>query len=54
MLFKEGTYKHETGFTILVDKNGMVMLSPNHPLSIRLEEMFDPHKWTKVNQKGSD
>lgn len=48
MLFKEGTYKHESGFTVMVGKDGMVMLSPDHPLSIRLKDMFDYTQWTKV------
>jgi len=48
MLFTVGTYKHESGFTIMVDENGAVMLSPNHPLSLRLSEIFDTSKWTKI------
>jgi len=48
MLFTEGTYKHESGFTIMVDESGEVMLSPNHPLSLRLSEIFDTSKWTKI------
>lgn len=47
MLFNEGTYKHESGFIIKVDENGLVMLSPDHPLSLRLSEIFDTSKWTK-------
>lgn len=48
MLFKEGTYKHESGFTVMGDKDGMVMISPNHPLLIRLKDMFNSTQWTKV------
>lgn len=48
MLFKEGTYRHETGFTVMIDKDGQVMLSPNHPTSIKLKDMFDSTQWTKV------
>jgi hypothetical protein len=48
MLFKEGTYKHETCFTVMIDKGGQVMLSPNHPMSIKLKDMFDSTQWTKV------
>lgn len=44
MPFKDGTYIHESGFTMKVE-NGVVMLSPNHPLSIRLSELFDTSKW---------
>ena len=49
MPFKEGTYEHESGFRIFVDENGTIMVSPNHPLSIRISEMFDANKWTKIS-----
>ena len=49
MLFNAGTYKHESGFTIMVSDTGEVMLSPNHPLSMRLAELLDPTKWTKIS-----
>lgn len=39
MPFKSGTYEHESGLTIMV--------SPNHPLSLRLSELFDTSKWKK-------
>lgn len=48
MPFKTGTYKHETGFTIMVTDDETIMLSPNHPLSLRLSELFDTDKWTKI------
>ena len=48
MLFKAGTYKHEEGFTIMVT-DGTIMLSPNHPLSLRLSVLFDTTKWTKIS-----
>lgn len=47
MPFKDGIYHHESGFTVMVN-NGVVMLSPNHPLSIRLSELFDTSKWKEV------
>lgn len=47
MPFKDGTYQHETGFIIMV-KNGAVMLTPNHPLSMRISELFDSSKWKEV------
>lgn len=47
MPFKDGTYKHETGFVITVI-SGVVMISPNHPTSIRLAELFDTEKWKEV------
>lgn len=49
MPFKEGTYKHESGFTIYVDSNGTIMVSPNHPLSIRISELFDVTKWEQIS-----
>ena len=47
MPFKDGVYMHETGFTIMI-KDGMIMLSPNHPLSLRLSELFDSKKCIEV------
>lgn len=47
MPFKDGIYQHESGFAVMVS-NGVVMLSPNHPLSIRLSELFDTSKWKEV------
>ena len=52
MPFKAGTYKHEEGFTIMVKEDGTIMLSPNHPLSLRLSLLLDTTKWTKISQKG--
>lgn len=49
MLFKTGTYKHENGFTIMVTDDGTIMLSPNHPLSMILSELFDTTKWNKID-----
>lgn len=47
-MFKTGVYKHEEGFTVMVTESGEIMLSPNHPLSLRLSELFDTSKWTKI------
>lgn len=47
MPFKDGTYKHECGFIITI-VYGTVMISPNHPLSLRLSELFDTTKWKEV------
>ena len=47
MPFKDGTYKHESGFVITVVSDE-VMISPNHPLSIRLADLFDTEKWKEV------
>ena len=47
MLFNNGTYQHENGFIIFVI-DGKVMLSPDHPLSMRLSDVFDTNKWTKI------
>lgn len=48
MPFNDGTYKHASGFTIMV-LDGEIMLSPNHPLSMRLSELFDVTKWEKIS-----
>lgn len=47
MPFKDGTYKHECGFIITI-VSGTVMITPNHPLSLRLSELFDTTKWKEV------
>lgn len=49
MPFNEGTYKHENGFTIMITSNGVIMLSPNHPNSMKLSELFDTTKWDKID-----
>lgn len=48
MPFKAGTYKHEEGF-IMVTEDDVIMLSPNHPLSLRLSVLFDATKWEKIS-----
>lgn len=47
MPFKDGTFSHESGLTIMV-MNGVIMVSPNHPLSIRVADLFDTKKWKEV------
>ena len=47
MPFKDGTYKHEAGFTIMV-VSGIIMISPDYPLSLRLSELFDTDKWSEI------
>jgi hypothetical protein len=47
-MFKTGVYKHEEGFTVMVTESGEIMISPNHPLSLRLSELFDTSKWAKI------
>lgn len=49
MLFNQGTYRHEEGFTIMVTADGTIMVSPGHPLSLRLSVLFDTTKWTKID-----
>lgn len=49
MPFKTGTYKHKSGFTLMVTENGVIMLSPNHPLSLRLNELFNSDNWEKIS-----
>ena len=47
-MFEKGLYKHDEGFTVLVTGDGTIMLSPDHPLSMRLSELFNKEKWTKM------
>ena len=47
-MFEKGLYKHEEGFIVLVTEDSKIMLSPDHPLSMRLSELFNAEKWTKV------
>lgn len=47
-MFEKGLYRHEEGFTVLVTEDGKIMLSPNHPLSMRLSDLFNTEKWTRV------
>ena len=35
--------------SIMVTEEGIIMLSPNHPLSMRLSELFDTTKWNKID-----
>lgn len=52
-MFKDGTYKHKSGFVIVVT-NGEIMLSPNHPLSMRLSELFNVDSWERVGDTNGD
>lgn len=47
MPFKEGTYRHEKGFTVLI-RNGAIFVSPDAPKFIDIKDFFDPDKWTRV------
>lgn len=47
-MFEKGLYKHEEGFTVLVTEDGKIMISPDHPLSMRLSDLFNTKKWTRV------
>lgn len=48
--FKEGVYRHAGGFIISVSDTGIVLISPDHPLSMRLSEFFDASKWERVEE----
>lgn len=48
MPFKDGKYQHTSGFIIQIE-NGDILLSPNHPMSIRLSELFDKEKWKEID-----
>lgn len=49
MLFNAGIYQHKTGFEISVNDSGEVMLSPYHPVSLRLSDIFGNECWTQVD-----
>lgn len=52
MPFKEGTYQHEKGFSVLI-KNGAIYVSPDAPKFIDIKDFFDANKWTRiVDKKG--
>ena len=51
MLFNNGTYQHESGFIIFVI-DSKVMLSPDHPLSMRLSDVFDTNNGLKLSKRG--
>lgn len=53
MPFTQGTYKHESGFTLLVNDEG-IFLSPEHPMSLRLSVLFDSTKWTQVEDEAAE
>lgn len=47
MPFKDGMYKHELGFTVLV-QDGKAFLNGHWPLSVRLTDLFDEKKWRVI------
>ena len=53
MIFKEGLFKHKSGFTVRVDEHGNVFVSPDHKLTYRTSEIFDAKNWEEVKEDGS-
>lgn len=51
MLFNNGMYKHESGFMVLVNSD-IVMLTPDAPMSMRIEDIFDSRKWEQVTENS--
>lgn len=51
MPFKEGTYKHSSGFKICVKNDGTILVSPGHPLSMRLSDFLDATKWEEIKEE---
>ena len=47
MPFKEGTYRHEDGWTIYVS-DGKIFISPDAPAFVNVKDFFNPEKWTRV------
>lgn len=46
-MFKDGKYRHENGFIVTII-DGEIYMSPNHPLSLRLSDIFDMSKWEEI------
>lgn len=51
MPFKEGIYKHASGFTIEVKADGTILISPGHPLAVRLSEFLDATNWEEIKEE---
>lgn len=51
MPFKDGIFKHNRGFYVLI-RNGIPFLSNNCPLSLRLGDMFNPELWEQVDENA--
>ena len=51
MLFNNGMYRHESGFLVSVN-NDIVMLTPDAPMSMRIEDIFDSKKWEQVTENN--
>lgn len=47
-MFKKGTWKFKDTFTVQVKSENEIYVSPNHPLAVRVEEIFNPENWQKV------
>ena len=47
MPFKEGTYKHEDGWTVYIN-DGMIFVSPDAPVFVNIKDFFNPEKWTRI------
>lgn len=52
MLFNDGMYKHESGFMVYVNGK-IIMLTPDAPMSMRIDEFFNSDKWTDVSHEES-
>lgn len=52
MLFNDGVYKHKSGFTLMV-VDGKPMLSTDHKLAYRADEIFNPNNWEEVKNNGN-
>lgn len=50
-MFKQGKYRHkEKKFEIVVTATG-IYISPNAPMSMRIEEIFNEEKWEQITGK---
>ena len=51
MPFRDGMFKHELGFTVLI-QNSQAFLNGHWPLSVRVADLFDEKKWKEI-ENGS-
>lgn len=51
-MIHEGMYRHESGFEIIITEDNKIFISQNHPLSLRLSDIFNVDRWTKIRVEG--
>ena len=49
-MFNEGTYRHADGWSVLIDNDGTIYVTPDAPAFINIKDFFDPEKWTEITE----